>query len=265
MENLRRSILISGLGLGSGLCAYGQGLTTSEQSTRVNRLIIAYNDDYAPYSFMDENVVKGILPDILTHLLESVPKLELQHVGFPWRRVQLEVQNAKSDAFCTFASEERQQYALFHKIPVVVLQPHLFFAANSPFRKTIERISTRSELMELRLIDQSGNQWAEQNLKDFPRIEFAPGHDSVFRMIMVGRGDVHVSLSPVVTRWRIRKLGLPMSDIMAVPAPYIAAQVPFHLLVGKQHPRAAEILKHVDAMLSRPATTKVIESITSRY
>jgi polar amino acid transport system substrate-binding protein len=265
MQHLRRSILISSLGLGFGFGANGEPASSTKQASRVNRLIIAYNDDYAPYSFVEENVVKGILPDVLSHLLESVPSLEVQHIGLPWRRVQLEVQNAKSDAFCTFASEERQQYAFFHKVPVVVLQPHLFFAASSPLRKTIERVSTRAELMELRLIDQSGNQWAEQNLKDFPKIEYVPGHDNVFKMILIGRGDVHVSLSPVVTRWRMRKLGLPMNEIMAVPAPYIASQVPFHLLIGKHHPRAAEILKHVDVVLSRAATAKAIERITSRF
>lgn len=263
METLRRSVVFAGLGW--ALAARAQTSPATEQSARTNRLIIAYNDDYAPYSFAEEGQVKGILPDSLGLLLATFPKLEVEHVGLPWRRVQLDVQHGKFDAFCTFASEERQQYILFHKIPVVTLQPHLFFAANSPLRKRIEQVSTRAELMDLRLIDLKGNQWAEQNLKDFPKVEYAPNHDNVYRMIMVGRGDVHVSLSPVVTRWRIKKLGLPVDQMVSVPAPYIAAQVPFHLLVGKQHPRALEILKHVDEMLKKPGMARQIDDIAQRY
>ena len=263
MDVLRRLLVMAGAGL--ALPARAQSGAPGEPSTRPGRLVIAYNDDYAPYSFNEDNQVKGILPEVLTVLLATIAKLEVEHVGLPWRRVQLDVQHGKSDAFCTFASEERQQYTLFHKIPVVTLQPHLFFAANSPLRRTIERVSKRADLMNFRLIDLKGNQWAEQNLKDFPKVEYAPGHDSVYRMIMMGRGDVHVSLSPVVTRWRIKKLGLPTDQMVSIPAPFIAAQVPFHLLVGKHHPRAADILAHVDDMLRKPGSIRMIEDVSARY
>jgi len=232
---------------------------------RARRLIVAYNDDYAPYSWIEDGTLRGILPDALGLLLAGLPDLKLESVGLPWRRVQAEVRAGISDAMCTFASEERQEYTLFHKIPVVTLRPHLFYAAGNPARKAIEAISRREDLMKLRLVDLKGNNWAEQNLKDFPQIEFVPGHDNVFKMIMAGRGDAHVSLSPIVTAWRIRKLGLPSGDIVSRPAPYIAADVPFHLLVRKTHPRAAEILRHTDDMLKKPGTLRAIEDITQRY
>lgn len=263
MDVLRRSLVLTGVGM--TLTTRALADPAVEQGARANKFSIAYNDDYAPYSYIEAGQVRGILPDILSWLLAPLAKLEVEHVGLPWRRVQLDVQHGKSDAFCTFASEERQQYTVFHKLPVVTLQPHLFFAADSPSRKTIEQVSRRADLMNLRLIDLKGNQWAEQNLKEFPKLEYAPGHDSVFRMIMMGRGDVHVSLSPVVTRWRIKKLGFSPEQIVSIAAPYIAAQVPFHLLVAKQHPRASDILKHVDDMLRRPGTARQIDDITARH
>lgn len=263
MKLKRRSVVIAGFG--AALSTSAQPNPLSEQAARNSTLIIAYNDDFPPYSFMEEGVVTGILPDILKMLLASFPKLTVEHVGLPWLRVQQEVSRGTSDAFCTFASAERQQYTLFHKVPIVTLQPHLFFSASSPMRKTIEQVATREELKNLRVIDLRGNQWAEQNLKDFPAVEYVPKHDNVFRMIMVGRGDVHVSLSPIVTRWRIRKLGLPADQIVSIPAPYMAALVPFHLLIGKHHPRASEVLRHVDEVMAKPATSRVIETINSHY
>ncbi|HYD82340.1 MAG TPA: transporter substrate-binding domain-containing protein [Paucimonas sp.] len=262
--NRRRRITLS-IGCGLFLAAHGTGILAADASDRTHRLIIAYNDDYAPYSFVEDGAIKGILPDILNALLANMPDLKTESVGLPWRRVQAEVRAGIADALCTFASAERQEFTLFHKVPVVTLQPHLFFAADNPVRKTIEAIVRREELMKLRLVDLKGNNWAEQNLKDFPSIEYVPGHDNVFKMIMARRGDVHVSLSPIVTKWRIKKLGLPPDQIISKPAPFVAAEVPFHLLIRKTHPRAAEILKHLDDMLRKPGTPRLIEEITQQY
>jgi polar amino acid transport system substrate-binding protein len=259
----RRSLVVAGISAPWVACA--QTPVVSPQGGRLRELIVAYNEDFPPYSFMEEGVVTGILPAVLGVLLSGIPDLNVKNVGLPWLRVQQEVQRGISDAFCTFASIERQQYAAFHVIPVVTLRPHLFFSANNPLRKKIEQVTSREELKALRLIDLRGNQWAEENLKDFPTVEFVPKHDNVFRMIMSGRGDVHVSLSPIVTQWRIKKLGLSNAQIVSIPAPYISAQVPFHLLIGKQYPRAAEVLKHVDEVLGRPATTRQIDAVSAHY
>ena len=261
MDRQRRTALLAGLGM--GLAATGFSLHAAD--ARGDRLIIAFNDDYGPYSYVEDGVVKGILPDVLGKLLAGIPRLKMETTALPWRRVQAEVKAGVADAFCTYASEERQQYAFFHKVPVVTLQPHLFFAADSPRRKLIESMTRREELMQLHLIDLRGNNWAEQNLKDFPSVEYVPGHDAVFRMIMAGRGDVHVSLSPIVTRWRIRKIGLTPKQIMSRPAPFVAAEVPFHLMVRKTHPRAEEILRYLDKALRTPGTAKMIDDVTKKY
>jgi polar amino acid transport system substrate-binding protein len=84
-------------------------------------------------------------------------------------------------------------------------------------------------------------------------------------MIMAERGDVHVSLSPIVTQWRIKKLGLTPKQIMSRPAPFVAAEVPFHLLVRKTHPRAEEILRQLDKALRKPGAGKMIEDVTRKY
>lgn len=263
MQQKRRQLI--GLGAGLGLLLAMRAAQAARPAPSPNTLSIAYNDDYAPYSYLENDQVLGILPDLLEPLLAGLPELRIERLGLPWRRVQQEVSQGLADALCTFASEERQRYTVFHKIPVVSLQPHLFFAANSPQRKLIEQITRREELMPLRLVDQNGNQWAEQNLKDFPNLTYVSGHDGVFRSIMVGRGDVHVSLSPVVTRWRIKKLGIAHDQIVSVPAPFIAADVPFHLLVRKTHPRAAEILAHLDLALKKPGFKKLQEDVLRRY
>ncbi|MCP5269249.1 MAG: transporter substrate-binding domain-containing protein [Zoogloeaceae bacterium] len=231
---------------------------------RSRQLIISYNEDYAPYSFVEDGRVKGILPDILEGLLAGFPNLKISREAYPWRRVQQLVQLGDNDAICTFASLDRQTYALFNKIPVVTLRPTLFFSASNPERAVIEKITTVEQLKAFRLIDQQGNQWAEQTLSNYPNVLWASGHDNIFRMVLSGRGDIHVSLSPIVTRWRLKKLGI-TEGVISRPAPFVAAQVPFHLGIRKGHPRAADILAALDHQLEKPEQQSMIEKTIARY
>jgi polar amino acid transport system substrate-binding protein len=263
LNRRRRALLLAGAGLPLG--AWSTLSQADDTPELAERLIVAYNDDYAPYSYVENGVVKGILPDAINVFLASMPKLKVESVGLPWRRVQAEVRSGVADAMCTFASAERQEFVVFHKVPVVVLQPHLFFAAASPLRETIEGMTRRDELTALRVVDLKGNNWAEQNFKDIPGVTFSHDHDSVFRLIMAGRSDVHVSLSPTVTKWRIKKLGFPPEQILSRPAPFVAAEVPFHLLIRKTHPRGTAILKYLDDALRKPNAARQLEEITRRY
>jgi len=261
MEQDRRTVLLAALCAG---IASSAGKTWAADKV-AGRLAIAYNDDYAPYSYAEDGELKGILPDLLESLFATAPGVKVERVGLPWRRVQLEVKSDQQDALCTFASEERLQYAMAHKIPVITLKPHLFFSATSPARKMIEKITRREDLKEFNIVDLKGNQWAEQNLAGLPKVEFVPTHNDAFNMIMVGHGDIHVSLSPTVTQWRIKKLGIAADKILSMPAPFIAAEVPFHLLIRKTYPRAQEVLNLLDDMLRKPGTKRLVDDITRRY
>jgi polar amino acid transport system substrate-binding protein len=229
------------------------------------RLVIAYDEDYAPYSWLDNGVLKGIMPDILDLIMAAAGAPRLEHIGRPWRRAQAAVRAGTADAMVTFASEERRGYALPSKTPVVVLQPHLFYMADSPARAVIEQAVRREDLYGLRLLDLQGNQWAEQNLRIFPTISFVTGLNNVFQMLSLGRGDLHISLSPVISRWRIRKLGLADNKILSKPATFVASDVPFSLLVRKSHPQAAELLALFEAGMRQPGMAAAIAQIYRKY
>ena len=128
----------------------------TDATNRARQLIVSYNEDYAPYSFVEDGQTRGILPDIIESMLAGFPDLKISRAAYPWRRVQQLVELGDNDAICTFASLERQTYAYFNKIPVVTLQPTLFFSANNPRRAEIEKISTSEQLRSCNLIDQKG-------------------------------------------------------------------------------------------------------------
>ena len=241
--------------------------TVAAGATR-QRLLLSFNDDYAPYSFVDplqrSQTVQGILPDLLHALLKDLANVQLEALGLPWRRAQAVVKTGQADGLCTFASDERKLYAHFNEVPLVELRPHLFFSALHPQRAQLEKLRSREELQAFHLVDQKGNQWAEQTLADFPHVEWTGGHDAIFRMVMAARGDVHVSLSPLVTQWRLKKLAI-HGQVMSIPAPYMAASVPFHLGLRQDFPGARQILAHLDRKLNQAGSAQLIDNIVRRY
>lgn len=259
MDLARRRILRSGAAL--WLASH----TLPGSARTPARMVIAYDEDYAPYSFLDNGIMKGIMPDILDLVMAAANGPALEHIGRPWRRAQAEVKAGTADAMITFASDERRTYAQPSKTPVVLLQPHMFYMADSPARAVIEKAGRPEDLFALRVLDLEGNQWAHQNLKIFPNISFISGLNNVFQMLAVGRGDVHISLSPVISRWRIRKLGLAGDKILSKPAGFVASDVPFSLLVRKTHPQAAELLALYEEGLRKPGVAAAIAQVYRKY
>jgi polar amino acid transport system substrate-binding protein len=260
MDLLRRTVLRTGL----AAMAAGAGAPLYAANGKDKQLIVAYDDDFAPFSFADGKRARGIMPDLLDTIYGPAG-VTLEHITRPWRRVQAEVRYGSADAMCTFASEQRRDYALASREPIALQQPHVFYLASSPHRAMIERARRAEDLFSLRVLDLQGNQWAEQNLKMFPNITFIAALNNVFQMLVLGRGDIHISLSPAVSRWRIRKLDLEGERILSRPVPFIAADVPFSLLVRKTYPGAEAMLALFDEAMRKPAMAPVIARIYRSY
>jgi ABC-type amino acid transport substrate-binding protein len=260
MDGGRRTVLRTGLAaLAAGVLAPAQGA-----SDPARKLIVAYDDDFAPFSYTDGQRTRGIMPELLD-LVFAPAGVALEHVTRPWRRVQAEVRYGSVDAMCTFASHLRRQYADASKTPIVMQQPHVFYMASSPHRGKIEKARRAQDMLDLRVLDLQGNQWAEQNLAGFPDFTLVAALDQVFQMLVLGRGDVHFSLSPAVSRWRIKKLGLEGERILSRPVPFIGADVPFSLLIRKTHPGTASLLALFDDAMRKPQMASAIARIYRDY
>jgi polar amino acid transport system substrate-binding protein len=260
MDQQRRAVLRTAL----AAVAAGAAAPLCAANDPQKKLIVAYDDDFAPFSFAEGKRTRGIMPEMLDAVYGPAG-VALEHVHRPWRRVQAEVRYGSADAMCTFASEQRRDYALASKEPIVLQQPHVFYLASSPHRARIERARRPEDLFDLRVLDLQGNQWAEQNLKIFPNITFIAALNNVFQMLVLGRGDIHISLSPAVSRWRIKKLDLEGERILSRPVPFIAADVPFSLLIRKTYPGAAEMLALFDEAMRKPAMAQAIARIYRGY
>lgn len=75
-----------------------------------NKVMIAYAEEWPPYSYRDKDgKMKGILIDIVNHLLNEKLHYKVEHGGFPWKRGQLLSENGIYDAIITYPSKQRKE------------------------------------------------------------------------------------------------------------------------------------------------------------
>ena len=74
-------------------------------------LSITYAEFWPPYSYKDTNgKMHGILVRILDEILDKKLQINLTHIGFPWKRAQVLVEQGVYDAVITYPSKDRLKY-----------------------------------------------------------------------------------------------------------------------------------------------------------
>ncbi|MCP4023872.1 MAG: transporter substrate-binding domain-containing protein, partial [Desulfobacteraceae bacterium] len=79
---------------------------------------IVYFENFAPFSWKENNQMHGILIDVLTEAIQERIKIGLLHEGYPWARAQSMVRTGKADAFVTVPTPERRAYTEISSEPV---------------------------------------------------------------------------------------------------------------------------------------------------
>jgi polar amino acid transport system substrate-binding protein len=107
----RRTLLNAGAAsLGLGVAGIGHAAA---------ELRIAYFNDFAPVSYLENGVMKGVLVDTFDDVLGKRLALPVHHDGLPWVRAQDQVKDGGEDAFCTTRTDARAEYANFGTEPVL--------------------------------------------------------------------------------------------------------------------------------------------------
>lgn len=79
---------------------------------------MVYFDDFAPYSWRDEQGrMRGLMIDVMDRVAAQMG-LRVHHEGYPWQRAQKLVRMAQADGFVTIATRERRSYTLIVEEPV---------------------------------------------------------------------------------------------------------------------------------------------------
>lgn len=89
-------------------CLWGLLLAASPQAVAVSSLNMVYFDDFAPYSWRDEEgKMRGLMVDVMDRVGLELG-VQVHHEGYPWLRAQKLVRAGQADGFVTVPTRARR-------------------------------------------------------------------------------------------------------------------------------------------------------------
>jgi len=223
------------------------------------KLKMVYFDDFAPYSWRDEQgKMRGLMIDVMEQVAAQMG-LPITHEGYPWQRAQKLVRMNLADGFVTIATEERRSFTLIASEAVARTDLTLFTRQGHPQMAVFLRAKELGDLKTYTFLDYLGNGWSKENLAGFT-VHRTINVDSVFKMLAAGRGDLMVT-DPLVARFKLHELGL---TGLVVEVPLLLSSTPFNLCIGK-HSRLNSRISEFNRVLKQLRENGELARIAARY
>ncbi len=227
----------------------------------VDTMKIVYYNAYAPFSFEENGIMKGILVDVLDEALNKRMKLIILHEGYPWARAQEKVKSGNADAFVTIPTPERLTYTNASKQAVISAPVYLFTRAGSPKLNDLKKVESIPDLHEFLIGVYIGHGWAKQKLEPAGiNLSWAPNIENLFTMVVNDRIDATIDIEPVML-YMIKKLGY-SGKIIAVPVKLDHSS--WHLCIAKTS-SFIDILPKFDKVITDMHYDGSLDAIYKKY
>ena len=217
----------------------------------------AYFDQYAPRSYKENGVMKGIIVDIINLAVRDQMGIPVSHEGYPWRRAQALVRTGQADAMVTIPTPERRSFAVISKEPLLKFETFLATLKNHPRLNELKKVKRLEELKNFQLVDYFGNGWAKSALKDM-NVTWLPDYNAIFEFLAQGRADAVIVSKKTI--YSLQSSGH-LDKFLISDTPLTSLQ--FHLCINKESEYAG-IIDKFDSTLKdlkqKGAVNAVIES-----
>lgn len=224
------------------------------------KLMIAYTEDWAPYSYRGEDgQMKGILVDLVDTLLDKMLHIEIENGGFPWKRAQSLAEEGTYDAIIGFPSEERKKFYTISKEELISLEWKGFTSVNS---KNIDLIMNSSNLIDLKSNFQFcsilGDTFTETLLKEKGiNSHKTKNVDMALKVLSEGRTDLFINSKLIALNF-ISKKGLEDNIKMH---PMVFEKVPFHFLLSNNSDIDKSVISKLDNLIKELKKNKKYDSL----
>jgi len=170
---------------------------------------LVYFEDYAPFSYVEDGRLVGVLIEIMNEMLVTRLNLNVQHTGYPWARAQSLIRQGQADAFVTVPTDERRVYAIFTEEPVLRSPFRLFVSARDVNNSDMLAVREFADLKSFSLGGYIGSGWIKTVLEETHglSVSYAPDLQSALRMLAAERTQILIENAAVV-RHNIRMAGL---------------------------------------------------------
>jgi len=241
------------------------GNNTDKKSLENQTIKVVYANKWKPYSYGNGTAVKGILVDIVDEILSKQLKLNVEHIGQPWKRAQKSVRAGLMDAMITAPTVDRLSYSISSANEIYSLQWRAFVSKKSPSYEKVmkmnEPLDDRSLYFISLLGDRTSEYFYEQNRIEYKSVQ---NISNAIQMLDRGRVDIFIH-SRIIMNENLNKLGLKDSVSMHKKK---YKTIPFTFLVSKKLPWSKELASKIDKavnnMKENDTYEKMIEEIIDR-
>lgn len=228
------------------------------------RKIIYASGRWVPYSYIDDSgEPQGVYIDLLKEIFEKQLKLQVEYQEYPWKRAQEYVKDGLADFFITVVSEERLQYTLKTKLPVMEMYLHVFTYTDHAQLSKIRTIGSGADILDLGLIPVTnlGNAWHKNNIDRLGvNTHYVPNEENAFLFLSAKRADI--TIEPLIAgNHLIKKLGLAS---IIIPTEARFGPLKFHLFVSKKS-KYVKIMNEIDHVISGLHRSGKINRILEPY
>lgn len=240
------------------------GLTFAQQKASVIRFVGA--EESPPFSYNTADGPAGFVVDMLKACHEIEPSIDFDIKLYPWTRAQWMVSNQVADAFCTFPSEERQEYALFTEQSLFDWSfGNLVYHRDNPNAKRLAEASSWEDLRGLTFIGQYNTGWEDDNIPDFLNKQNYNSQEQMLQILLRRRVGDFLVMSPIEATYLIEKFNL-KDRARQTRVNFIEnADVPFHIGISKAASNAAAHIARYDARIASKAYKTKRREIEALY
>lgn len=247
----------------SMLGAAGAALTLPSLSFASDKTITCnWDKTFPPYSMERDGRMTGILVECMDEILGKRMGYTVEHKGYAWPEAQTMVSRGQGDVLCTNDTDEREQYMVFCKEPVVESLPSVFFAADNPRMSDIQAIDSVDDLKGFRQVDYAGNGWAQRTFPAYLNITYVETLKDVIHMIARGEADIFVG-NGLAAMYAIKQEGL-KKKIQARELP-VGEPSSFRFGVRLDYPDAQTLVADFQAALDSAQEAEATRNIILNY
>lgn len=226
----------------------------------------AVADNEAPLSYQQDDMVEGIIPEIITLIFSYLPSHQVTLKAYPWARAQVHVEFEQADGFLTYPSKKRKQYAYFTSNYAYKLDfGFLIYHKNNANRSIIESANSFEDLRSLKIITQKGAEWESDNIPDFmPKLEANNLYMMLHWLLRREQADFLIAM-PEQSKYIAKKFGY--EEMIAYRhVDFINdSLIPFHIGIRQSHPLAGELTDKIDVVLKNDVFRKQVLDLVARY
>lgn len=251
-----------------------------EANAQQRPLTIVFFEDFAPYSFIENGKITGVLHDSLVEILRKRMKVKVEFMAGPWERMQEYVKTGKADAFCTNPTDERKKYTVPCKVPTVLPLYKIFINRNNSKLATVKAVKNLDDLRNAARLNKfkvgtyCGDGWAKANLEDYKvDIDYTRNLESTILKVAHQRVDIVVNLNSVqrYSMYALRnKLAAQGKDDDAkkvgeiIELDSVIDIGKFHLCISKKSPYL-KVLKEFEKAMDQALTDGTLSAILKKY